>query len=164
VSHPLPEKILSFPDLPRRELPSPLEGGVGLGDEGGQAHRDLPPETALPKDLEGQIGNSLQVFPGFRGKAHHEIQFQGPPARVEYRRCRFQQVLFPVSLVDHLPESPGPRFRSQGKARFSDPADFLYQPVCQGFHPQRRQGQGDFFPDAAVHEGAHEIADGGVIP
>ena len=94
------------------DLADPLEGRVGLGDQGRKAEGDLP-SAPFPHDTVCQVGNPLQVLLLLAGQADHEVELDGFPAPLVDAPGRGDQILLGVSLVDDRPAGAGSRPRGQ---------------------------------------------------
>jgi len=145
------------------DLPLPLKGRMGFGDEVGETDGYLSPFLSRTEDLVGQGGDSLQIPFFFPRKADHEVEFHRPPAGGEDLCRGCQEVRFSVPLVDDVAETLSPRFRSQGEACLPDPTDGLDEIPAQGFHPQGGEGQGDAPGVITIHEEGQKRFDAGII-
>ncbi len=158
-----PEKLLPVDDFSGVDLPLPLERGMGLGDKGREADRDLAPVLCRPEHPMGEFRNSFQVLLALIGKAEHEIEFHRPPSGLENPfRCG-EEFLFRIPLVDHVAEALRSRLGRQREARLPDPPDFLDQAGRKGFGTHRRQREGDASAVIALHQVLKQGFDPGVV-
>ena len=133
VLQPALEMGLLGQGLLEADLADPLEGRVGLGDQGRKAQGDLP-AAPLFHDTVRQVGNPLQVLLLLTGQTDHEVELDGIPARLVDAPSRGNQVFPGVSLVDDVPQAPGPGLGGKGEARLPDLADLFDERRAQGLH------------------------------
>ena len=157
------EEGLLLERLGQADLPAPLEGGVGLRHEGGEADLDLAPVSGLSKGLVAQIRDAPHVLLGFRGEADHEVELDGLPARVEDLLNRRHQVRLRVPFVDHVPQALRPRLGRQREARLADAPDLLHQGPGEGLHPHGGERDGDPLFLVALHERGEQGLDPAVV-
>ena len=132
-----------------------LKGRKGFGHKARYAHGDLR-RGALPavfsahlvpnlQHLVGQRGYAVQILVGFRGQAHHKVQFNLTPAAAESHARHAFQIGFQHALVDHVPQTLGTCFRRKGQAGLFPLLHLIGQIHGEIIHAQRRQRNADIF-------------------
>ena len=143
--------VLLFHDLVEGVLGGPLEGGEGLGNEGGNRDGDVD-RLALGLGGEGVVkvhyplaqgGDAQDVLHGFKGQAQHEVEFDAGVAPLEGDAGGAHDFFLSDALVDDVPEALGSGLGGEGQAAFPDLADLIQQFFGEVVHPEGGEGEVD---------------------
>ena len=153
-------------------LGGPLERGEGLGHEhagrGRHAHAALGP-LLLGHAVEGvhhlfrQIADAAQVFVGFGGQAHHEVQLHAAPAAFKSAGDGTDQIVLRDALVDHVAQPLGARFGGQGQAGFFHLLGFFQRLLHDVVDAHTGQGHADALVLVAVHQCLNQLGQAGIV-
>ena len=124
----------------------PLEGGVGLGDEG--AHPGVDPGpfpqhlAAFLQDGLAQVRDGFHVVQGLPGMANHEVEFDGGPAPAVDFPGRFQELLCAHRLIDDVAHAFRRGLGGQGEPATAGLLQGLHELDGESLDTQRGQGDG----------------------
>jgi hypothetical protein len=146
------EQRLAHARLLERELARPLEGGVGLRREGGDARRHPEPPARRGGDARRQLGDADHVLLGLAREPDHEVELERPPAEVGEEPRRLEQLVLPVLLLDHVAEPLRARLGGEREAGLPHAADLLEDGGRERVDARGRQRDRDALGDEAVHQ------------
>jgi len=143
--------VLLFDNLVIGVLCRPLEGGKGLGNEGGNGDGNVD-GFALGLGGEGvvkihhplaQSGDAQNVVHGLKGEPQHEVELDAGVTALKSDAGGAHDLFFGNAFVDNVPETLGPGFRGEGQTAFPDLADLFQQLFGEVVHPEGGEGEVD---------------------